>query len=52
MIDSKKNRGATEGVTFRIPSTVLRQLKDESEIKRISLNTLANQIFKEHAVTI
>ena len=48
MVDSKKNRGATEGVTFRIPTTILNPLKDESEVKRISLNTLANQIFKEH----
>lgn len=48
MVDSKKNRGATEGVTFRIPTTILNPLKDECEIKRISLNTLANQIFKEH----
>ena len=48
MVDSKKNRVATEGVTFRIPTTILNPLKDESEIKRISLNTLANQIFKEH----
>ena len=48
MVDSKKNRGATEGVTFRIPMTILNPLKDESEFKRISLNTLGNQIFKEH----
>jgi hypothetical protein len=38
----------TEGVTFRIPSIILNKLKDESETKRISLNTFANQIFKEH----
>jgi hypothetical protein len=38
----------TEGITFRVPSGSLHQLREESKKKRISLNTLVNQIFQEH----
>jgi hypothetical protein len=45
----EKQKLSTEGVTFRVPSDLLDRLRNESKNKRISLNTLANQIFKEHA---
>ena len=35
-------------VTFRIPSEKLHQLTNESEAKQVSLNTLFNQVVKEH----
>jgi hypothetical protein len=38
----------TEGVTFRIPSSSINQLREESKKKQVSLNTLVNQIFKDH----
>lgn len=38
----------TEGVTFRLEKETLETLKRESELKEISLNTLANQIFNQH----
>lgn len=36
-------------VTFRIDSNELKQLKKEADHKEVSLNTLAGQIFKQHA---
>ena len=41
-------RSKTSGVTFRITSERLTHLHKESEAKNISLNTLVNQIIKEH----
>ena len=38
----------TEGVTFRIPSSSITQLREESKKKQVSLNTLVNQIIKDH----
>ena len=38
----------TEGITFRIPSSSVNQLREESKKKQVSLNTLVNQILKEH----
>jgi hypothetical protein len=38
----------TEGVTFRIPSSSINQLREESKKKQVSLNTLVNQILKDH----
>jgi hypothetical protein len=38
----------TEGITFRIPSSSINQLREESKKKQISLNTLVNQIIREH----
>jgi hypothetical protein len=38
----------TEGITFRIPSNSIIQLREESKKKQISLNTLVNQIIREH----
>lgn len=39
---------ATEGITFRIPSSSISQLREESKMKQASLNTLVNQILKDH----
>jgi hypothetical protein len=39
---------ATEGATFRIPSSSINQLREESIKKQVSLNTLVNQILKDH----
>ena len=39
---------ATEGITFRIPSSSINQLREESKKKQTSLNTLVNQILKDH----
>jgi len=38
----------TEGITFRIPSSSINLLREESKKKQISLNTLINQIIREH----
>jgi hypothetical protein len=43
-----KRKKTTEGVTFRIPSDTLNELREESDKKQVSLNTLVNQIFKNH----
>ena len=37
----------TEGITFRIPSGSIHQLRSESAKKQVSLNTLVNQILKD-----
>jgi hypothetical protein len=44
----EEKKQSTEGVTFRVPSNSLRQLHEESKKKQVSLNTLVNQILKEH----
>jgi hypothetical protein len=44
----EKAKKTTEGVTFRIPSNTLGELRDESNKKQVSLNILVNQIFKDH----
>jgi hypothetical protein len=43
-----KRKKTTEGVTFRIPSNTLSELREESDKKQVSLNILVNQIFKDH----
>lgn len=45
-----KKRSESESITFRIPSKILSQLRQESEKKQVSLNTLSNQIFTDHIV--
>ena len=45
---NEDQKQTTEGITFRVPSGSLHQLRKESKKKRISLNTLVNQIFQEH----
>jgi hypothetical protein len=44
----EKGKKASEGVTFRIPSTSVDELREESTEKQVSLNTLVNQILKNH----
>ena len=43
-----KRKRTTEGVTFRIPTTSLSEMREESNKKQVSLNTLVNQIFKDY----
>jgi hypothetical protein len=43
-----KRKKTTEGVTFRIPSNTLGELRQESDKKQVSLNILVNQIFKDY----
>ena len=38
----------SEGITFRVPSDIASKLRQDAEKKQISLNTLANQVLKEH----
>ena len=38
----------TEGITFRIPSSSISKLREESKKKQVTLNTLVNQIIKDH----
>lgn len=43
-----QNRNVTKGVTFRIPDIVIESLQKFATKKQVSLNTLANQIFKSY----
>jgi hypothetical protein len=43
-----KRKKTTEGVTFRIPSHTLSELREESDKKQVSLNILVNQVFKDY----
>lgn len=45
MLTTQSEKG---NVTFRFNNQILGQLRDESDQKRISLNTLASQIFQSH----
>jgi hypothetical protein len=45
---NEEQKQTTEGITFRIPSSSLHQLREESKKKLVSLNTLVNQILKDH----
>jgi hypothetical protein len=47
-MSDKAQKQTTEGITFRIPSSSIHQLREESQRKQISLNTLVNQILKDH----
>ena len=44
--DARKQ--TTESITFRMPLRSISQLRDESKKKQLSLNTLVNQIIREH----
>jgi hypothetical protein len=44
----EEGKKITEAVTFRIPSTSVDELREESTEKQVSLNTLMNQIVKDH----
>ena len=46
----QKRKSESESITFRIPGKVLNQLRQESQKKQVSLNTLTNQIFTDHVV--
>jgi hypothetical protein len=47
-MNEEGHKQTTEGITFRIPSSSIHQLRRESTKKQVSLNTLVNQILKEH----
>jgi hypothetical protein len=47
VLNSKK-RPSSGSVTLRFDNEILNQLRNESNQKRISLNTLASQIFQSH----
>lgn len=47
-MNEEEHKQTTEGITFRIPSSSINQLREESKKKQVSLNTLINQILKEH----
>jgi hypothetical protein len=47
-MNDKIQKQTTEGITFRIPSSSINQLREESNKKQVSLNTLVNQILKDH----
>jgi hypothetical protein len=47
MNDEIQKQG-TEGITFRIPSSSINRLREESKKKQVSLNTLVNQVLKDH----
>ena len=46
----EKKKSESESITFRIPAKLLNELRQESEKKQVSLNTLTNQIFTDHIV--
>ena len=48
MSDDIIQKQTTEGITFRIPSSSINLLREESKKKQVSLNTLVNQILKDH----
>ncbi len=44
----ERKKAESESITFRIEKMVVNQMRQETEQKRVSLNTLANQIFKDY----
>ena len=46
----EKKKSESESITFRIPAKLLNELRQESEKKQVSLNTLTNQIFTDHII--
>lgn len=46
----EKKKSESESITFRVPAKILNELRQESEKKQVSLNTLTNQIFTDHMV--
>ena len=50
MRSKEKKKSESESITFRIPAKLLNELRQESEKKQVSLNTLTNQIFTDHIV--
>ena len=47
-MNEEEHKRTTEGITFRIPSGSIHQLREESAKNQVSLNTLVNQILKDH----
>ena len=47
-MNEEEHKQTTEGVTFRIPSNSINQLREDSKKKQVSVNTLVNQIFKDY----
>ena len=50
MKSKEKKKSGSESITFRIPAKLLNELRQESEKKQVSLNTLTNQIFTDQIV--
>jgi hypothetical protein len=48
VIKTDERKKTTEGVTFRIPSSSVGELREQSIEEQVSLNTLMNQIVKNH----
>ena len=42
------DKQTTEGITLRIPSSSINKVREESKKKQVTLNTLVNQIIKDH----
>jgi predicted HicB family RNase H-like nuclease len=47
-MSEEARKQTTESITFRMPLRSISQLRDESKKKQLSLNTLVNQIIREH----
>ena len=45
---TSRTKPSSGSVTFRFDNETLNQLRNEANQKRISLNTLASQIFQSH----
>ena len=48
LMSDEIQKQTTEDITFRAPSRSINQLCEESKKKQVSLNTLVNQIIKDH----
>jgi hypothetical protein len=48
MNTSDKQKKVTEGVSFRLGKELLEELRHEADVRQVSLNTLANQIFRQY----
>jgi hypothetical protein len=46
--DEKKKRTPTETITFRLPSSLIEELRKDAELEKISLNTFVSKIFTNH----
>ena len=47
-MNEEEHKRTTEGITFRIPSGSISQLREDSKKKQVSLNTLVNQFLKDY----
>ena len=46
--DLDSTKGKTETITFRLPSTLIGELRREAEVEGMSLNSYASKIFSNH----